>query len=73
MANFLLIFGWIVVPVISIILTWYYSQEIPKGLPDDQLTGLLVSSFGLDTLRFLVRKLSAVYNAMTKFSQLACR
>lgn len=53
MANFLLIFGWIVVPVISIILTWYYSQEIPKGLPDDQLTGLLVSSFGLDTLRFL--------------------
>lgn len=42
------------------IMAWFLSQDIPKGLPDDQLTSLQVSGVSMDILRFLVRTLAAV-------------
>ena len=60
MANFFLIFSLTVGIFFGIIVAWYNSQEIPKGLPDDQLMGLRVFGTGMDILRFLVRTLAAV-------------
>ena len=42
------------------IVAWVLSRDIPKGLPDDQLTSLQVSGVSMDILRFLVRTLAAV-------------
>ena len=42
------------------IVAWFLSRDIPKGLPDDQLTSLQVSGVSMDIMRFLVRTLAAV-------------
>ena len=42
------------------IMAWFLSRDIPKGLPDDQLTSLQVSGVSMDIMRFLVRTLAAV-------------
>ena len=42
------------------IMALFPSKDIPKGLPDDQLTSLQVSGASMDFLRFLVRTLTAV-------------
>ena len=60
MDNFVRILSLIFGILSLIIMAWYNNEEIPKGLPDDQLTSLKVSGASMDFLRFLVRTLAAV-------------